>query len=203
MKDSAGGAVICAHGAVAGKSSHGDARLTKFLDREKISSARALDSELAKVMVHVKVSPSLPFGVGHPAEKRMRLQVAASAPRELLHKRLELSSVALKFDRLRAADFLINLRRRPDARRPFHGQPERDPPHERSGPYGAEGIDWRWPHEPTERVTQMANSLVRRHTSPLPRAFRRQPLHSRHQRGTLVLISEAPSHLSQGTRLQL
>lgn len=51
----------------------------------------------------------------------MRLQVTAPALRESLHQRFKLATVAVEVHRLGAADFLIDLGRRPDSGRPLRG----------------------------------------------------------------------------------
>src|SRR5262249_47077972 len=129
--------------------------------------------ELPQMMVAVQIAPAHPFGLGHIAEERVRMELDVFRRRgETFDERPELSPVALEIIGRRSADLLIHLRPRLDAMHPRQRRVKRDPFHYRASEGVANRRNLFLAKHEFKRVAQVTDHLMRRHPAPPPPAVR-------------------------------
>src|SRR5579863_10335143 len=89
-------------------------------------------AELAEMVVHVEVAPAHPFGLSHRAKDRMGWPWSGQACK-LVQSGEQLDAVGLEVRGRGASDALVDLRRRLDPCRPFHGELQGDPLEQEDG----------------------------------------------------------------------
>src|SRR6185436_6524511 len=102
---------------------------SKYEPETRQAGGMGSDAELPEVVVDVAVAPEHPLIARHRAETGMPA-VRRAGHDEAAQQVERLLPVAFELDRLRAADRLIDLRRRRHAVRPRHHRVQRDPLHD-------------------------------------------------------------------------
>ncbi len=124
-------------------------------------------------MVAMQVAPTLPVGVAHSSEKRMRRELSVPLPfGKTFDQFFQLPPVAVETTGRRSANLLIHLRHRLDAVRPGQRRAKRNPLHHGSSKQILDRACAALSQRKFERIVQVANHLVRRHPAPSPLAIR-------------------------------
>src|SRR5262245_39340980 len=132
-------------------------------------------------MVLVQVAPAEPLPLGEVSKHRVGMELKISRRRgESLDQNKELLEIFIKLLRRRASiSSLIDLRWRFDALGPLHRRSEGYPlNHSLVHQVGAQ-LSGLLADSNSERVTKMANHLMRRHPAPLSRATRMDALETK------------------------
>jgi hypothetical protein len=130
----------------------------------------SLRTKLAKVMVTVQIAPTHPLAEGKRAKYWMRLKVELPRGRHESFQQLQQTIyIFAEFGWFCSTDHLVDLRAGFDTLWPFDREIQCGPFDHPPTPYRA---NWEFSHHRAKGISQMADHLVGRHLSPLPRAFR-------------------------------
>src|SRR5262245_12158149 len=131
--------------------------------------------ELPKMMIAMQIAPAHPFGLGHVAEKRVRMKLCVFRRRgETFDQRKELAPVDLEIIGRRSAYLLVRLRPRLDSSRPRQRGIKRNPLHHRASERVADRRNLFLAKPGFKRVAQVTDHLMRRHPAPPPVAVRQK-----------------------------